>query len=78
MKTPIQELIELIQQNNTISYSELLLRLRIKLKKEKEFAEKCFEAGLNRGIDNVISTEWGEDTTTPDFDSFYKEFENDN
>jgi len=80
MKTPIQELINHLQETcksskDIISPTVLLFRLQNYLKKEKEFAEKCFEAGLNRGIDNVISTEWGEDTTTPDFDSFYKEFE---
>lgn len=34
--------------------------------RDKEVAAKAFDAGQEHGIDIVKSTEWAEDTTTPD------------
>ena len=68
--TPIQELKEQLVEEDIRGLS-----IDYYLQKEKEFAKQCFEAGRKFGIDNSYSIEWGEDTTQPDFDNWYKQFE---
>lgn len=67
--TPIQELKEQLVEEDIRGLS-----IDYYLQKEKEFAKQCFEAGRKFGIDNSYSIEWGEDTTQPDFDNWYKQF----
>ena len=71
MKTPIQEMLEyLLEYYNIYGFNEEPF-----INKEKEFAKQCFEAGRKFGMDNSYSIEWGVDTTQPDFDNWYKQFE---
>lgn len=80
-KTPIQELINHLQETcksskDIISPTVLLFRLQNYLKKEKEFAHKCFIAGADYGIDVAQTVTWNKDDSTVDnFDEFYKQYE---
>jgi hypothetical protein len=38
---------------------------------EKEQMQDLFKAGVNYGSGYVIATEWGEETTEPDFENYY-------
>jgi hypothetical protein len=38
---------------------------------EKEQMQDLFKAGINYGSGYVIATEWGEETTEPDFQNYY-------
>ena len=38
---------------------------------EKQQKEDFFKAGVNYGSGYVIATEWGEETTEPDFENYY-------
>lgn len=69
MKTPMYN--HLFKTDYTLSSDFSKTRLA----EEKAFAKKCFEAGRLFGMDLAMSTEWGDDTTKPDFDEFYKQFE---
>ena len=83
MKTPIQELIwssEVGHLKNTEWFDEQKNDIYIKALKqllvyEEQFAKQCFEAGRTYGMDICISSEWAENPTTPDFDTWYKQFE---
>lgn len=72
MKTPIQELINFFK---FVGEPEAILGAQQYLKKEKEFAYKCFIAGADYGLDLSASIEWGENGTMPTFDEFFKKFE---
>lgn len=69
METPISLIINYL---NTIN---IKVTKQLWQDKEKEFAKQCFEAGRKFGMDNSHSIEWGEDTTQPDFDNWFKQFE---
>lgn len=75
--TPIQELIETAKRNpQELNCALIPWTYILSLEeKEKEFAKQCFEAGRIFGMNNSYSIEWGEDTTQPDFDNWYKQFE---
>lgn len=72
--TPLQEFIEYLEE-----YWEYYGDEYTWLEKEKEFAKKCFEAGTEYGMDVSYSIDWGEeDTVKPDFNNWYKQFEDEN
>ena len=68
--TPIQELKEQLVEEDIRGLS-----IDYYLQKEKEFAKQCFEAGKYYGMDIINSIDWAENPTKPDFDNFYKQFE---
>lgn len=88
-KTPIQELIDYIDDLIMIAYSqknvhtdsishnfELLRDFINKFyrQKEKAFAFDCFKTGQVYGMDVALSIEWAEEPTKPDFDQFYSQY----
>ena len=40
---------------------------------EKEQMNELFKAGVNYGAGSIMATEWGEDTTEPNFEQYYNE-----
>lgn len=47
---------------------------KARLAEEKEFAEKCFEAGMQRGFQNAVYI-YDHEKSAPNFENFYSQFE---
>ena len=80
-KTPIQELICLLDEQSVDASSDVIKRYyKIKSiiesleQKEKQFAFDCFQAGNRFGMDVCGSFDWGQQPTKPDFDEFYSKY----
>lgn len=75
--TPIQELIDLVfQERSMVDKWELLGWLKEEgLQKEKAFALDCFEAGKKLEDSAWMDTLGALPEKQPDFDDFYKQFE---
>ena len=78
--TPIQELIEWMHLHyksgkETCSPTLIMFKLNEIKAKEKEFSKQCFEAGRVYNINSDYLIEWEEDITPPNFEEFYKQFE---
>lgn len=87
-KTPIQELIDLLNKRGdelweTLGTESYVARCHLfdcrelaktLLQKEKAFAFDCFEAGKLYGIDLCLSIEDVVETREPKFDEFYSKY----
>ena len=66
--------IEITTEQAPIMEKTLMLCLKdaeSRLDAEKEQMQDLFKAGVNYGSGYVIATEWGEETTEPDFENYY-------
>jgi hypothetical protein len=66
--------IEIATEHAPIMEKTLMLCLKdaeSRLDAEKEQMQDLFKAGVNYGSGYVIATEWGEETTEPDFENYY-------
>ncbi len=71
MKTAVELLIQELFNNGYFPYGVPEDLVKKAKAMEKQQMQDLFKAGVNYGSGYVIATEWGEETTEPDFENYY-------
>jgi hypothetical protein len=72
MKTAVEWLQDTwLNYPDLVSYDKIQEWFKQAKLMEKQQMQDLFKAGVNYGSGYVIATEWGEETTEPDFENYY-------